>query len=361
MQHLETLAGRLHITLHYAQEKGECRVCAVNIHSNRLRLRSQFFTGRPVETVPKLVGLLFSLCGTAQSVASARACEQALGQTPDPETERQRDLQVKAETLFEHLLRLSQDWPKALGIEPLPATALQPLLTLKRDPQSALPLVGKWIDQNLTPKLETLQTRIQQNGWERLGDHPLQTLPDLPDEWWKSRLTATDAETFMAMPDVDGQACETSALPRQWNKPELQPWKAAYGNGLLTRLQARVLDMRECLEENPPQSPFFKGGSEEARQSHKVPPFEKGGTGGISLLQTPRGLLVHRITQQNGLIQNYQIVAPTEWNFHPHGSLQKMLTTLTGKDETDLAQQARILITALDPCVDYQLELVPNA
>jgi hypothetical protein len=34
------------------------------------------------------------------------------------------------------------------------------------------------------------------------------------------------------------------------------------------------------LIENPPKSPFFKGGFSEG--FHKVPPFDKGGVGGIS-------------------------------------------------------------------------------
>ncbi len=362
MQSLETLSGKLHITLRYGRVSGMCAVNTVSIRSNRLRLSPRFFAGKPVETAPKLVGMLFSLCGTAQSVASARACEQALGQTLDPETERHRDLQIKTETLFEHLLRLSQDWPKALGIEPLEVATLQPLFLLKRNPQSALPHIRQWVDEHLNAKLEALQTRILQNGWEKLGDHSLHTLPELPPAWWEARLTAADAETFMATPTVDGQAYETSAMTRQWHNPELQHWKTVYGSGLLTRLQARVLDMRECLEElNPPQSPFFKGGSKKARQLSAVPPFEKGGTGGISLTQTARGLLAHRVVQQNNLINDYQIVAPTEWNFHPHGSLHNMLATLQGQDETDLTQQARFLITALDPCVDYQLEVIHDA
>lgn len=125
----ELLTGQLGIRLHWQEGK----VTAVDIHSSRLRLSSHFFAGKPVETAPKLVGMLFSLCGTAQSVASARACAQALGQLPDPAAEQQRDRQVQVETLFEHLLRLSHEWHTALACEPPAASELQALFKLKRE------------------------------------------------------------------------------------------------------------------------------------------------------------------------------------------------------------------------------------
>lgn len=82
---------------------------------------------------------------------------------------------------------------------------------------------------------------------------------------------------------------------------------------------------------------------------------------GIALLQTARGLLVHRVVQQHGLILEYHIVAPTEWNFHPQGSLYHMLSGLRATSEVALRNQAQALIAALDPCVTYQLEITRDA
>jgi tetratricopeptide (TPR) repeat protein len=59
----------------------------------------------------------------------------------------------------------------------------------------------------------------------------------------------------------------------------------ADGSGMRLHLTDYHLEMARLLvaeEENPPQSPFCKGGSQEAAGS-VVPPFEKGGLGGISL------------------------------------------------------------------------------
>lgn len=376
----EQLTGQLDIRLHWQAGK----VAAVTIHSSRLRLNSRFFAGKPVATAPKLVGMLFSLCGTAQSVAAARACEQALGQAADRATEQQRDFQVQAETLFEHLLRLSQAWPAALDTDPPAAADLQALFKLKREllqaPNPAVMddiqhwfehrLLGlptqRWLDYclrhdvkklSIRGKVGNLMTRICANGWQELGKAELHLLPELEADWWLAKLASPDADQFCAEPEVDGQACETSALTRQWDNPALQIWQEYYGSGLLTRLMARVLDMLECWwalgKETPPNRP--------AASTRRFAPLsgeEKNAPpAGISLVQTARGMLAHRVVQQAGLIRDYQIVAPTEWNFHPHGSLYQMLYGLTANNEAELRAKAQALITALDPCVAYQLEI----
>jgi tetratricopeptide (TPR) repeat protein len=62
-------------------------------------------------------------------------------------------------------------------------------------------------------------------------------------------------------------------------------FEIADGSGMRLHLTDYHLEMARLLvaeEENPPQSPFCKGGSQEDTGS-AVPPFEKGGLGGISL------------------------------------------------------------------------------
>jgi hypothetical protein len=377
MQSLEHLVGQLQLALHYVSEDGVCRVNTVNLHSNRLRLNSRFLAGKPVALAPKLIGMLFSVCGTAQSTASTRACEQALGQQADAETERQRDFQVGIETLFEHLLRLSLDWPAALGNEPPAAHELQALFKLKREilqsPNAAVlddiqhwfetRLLGlpqqRWLDYctrgdakklSIRGLIGNLMASVCRYNWEPLGDCPLHSLPELPADWWVQRLLAADAEHFMAAPDVAGQACETSSLTRQWDNPALQVWRKKYGSGLMTRLIARVVDMLECWERMASSSSLPSPLAGEG--------LEMGGNAaGIALQQTARGLLIHRVVQADGLIREYQIVAPTEWNFHPQGSLYPMLSSLQAANEAELRRQAHALITALDPCVAYQLEI----
>lgn len=123
---IEQLTGQLALRLHW--QPG--RVVAVDLQAKRLRLNSRLFAGKPVVDAPPLIGLLFSLCGTAQSIAAARAAAQALGQRCDPQHSQQQDWQIHSEMLFEHLLRLSQDWQIACAQPPLAVHDLQALFKL---------------------------------------------------------------------------------------------------------------------------------------------------------------------------------------------------------------------------------------
>ncbi len=78
---------------------------------------------------------------------------------------------------------------------------------------------------------------------------------------------------------------------------------------------------------------------------------------GVGSAEAARGLLVHRVTIINGRVEQYQILAPTEWNFHPQGVVAQGLTAIAGSgaEGAELERLARLYITAVDPCVDYKL------
>ncbi len=77
---------------------------------------------------------------------------------------------------------------------------------------------------------------------------------------------------------------------------------------------------------------------------------------GLGQVEAARGRLLHRIQLDGERIRRYQIVAPTEWNFHPQGVVAQSLKTLSGDNE-QIEQQARLLINEIDPCVTYQLSV----
>ena len=101
------IEGRLTIGL--TIEQG--RVIAANIASSRPVHASRILIGRQVVDAQKMIPLLFSLCGTAQACAGARACEQALNRPVKAEVQVLRDCLVNMETLREHLWRTLLDWP----------------------------------------------------------------------------------------------------------------------------------------------------------------------------------------------------------------------------------------------------------
>ncbi len=77
---------------------------------------------------------------------------------------------------------------------------------------------------------------------------------------------------------------------------------------------------------------------------------------GIGQVAAARGQLVHRVCLEDERVTSYQILAPTEWNFHPRGVVARGLSGLQG-DPEQMQRQARLLINAIDPCVGYELSV----
>jgi coenzyme F420-reducing hydrogenase alpha subunit len=80
---------------------------------------------------------------------------------------------------------------------------------------------------------------------------------------------------------------------------------------------------------------------------------------GVAQSAAARGLLVHRVSIADGRIRDYRILAPTEWNFHPLGVVAEGLREIAYgiNDVQRLERLARLYITAIDPCVEYELSV----
>jgi Ni,Fe-hydrogenase I large subunit len=76
---------------------------------------------------------------------------------------------------------------------------------------------------------------------------------------------------------------------------------------------------------------------------------------GVAGVETSRGLLLHLVRLANGKIDQYRIIAPTEWNFHPAGPLAEALADLPADARLDT--RARQVALSLDPCVEYGINL----
>ena len=72
---------------------------------------------------------------------------------------------------------------------------------------------------------------------------------------------------------------------------------------------------------------------------------------GAFAVETARGLLLHRARVHDECVVDYQIVAPTEWNFHPDGALVRGLVGVAAADPAELLRRARLDVHSLDPCV----------
>jgi coenzyme F420-reducing hydrogenase alpha subunit len=78
---------------------------------------------------------------------------------------------------------------------------------------------------------------------------------------------------------------------------------------------------------------------------------------GLGWVETARGLLLHQIDLDGERVGRYRIVAPTEWNFHPQGSFAVAMLDGRESSAADLQRRAQWLLQALDPCVEYRLDI----
>lgn len=374
--------ARLDLTLHLRDGV----VADVSVRSTRLVQASRLFSGRRPDEVTHLLPTLFALCGTAQVLAGLAAMEQASGLPPSPAQAPARQLLLLAETVSEHGLALTRDWPAQVGAEiDMPAarrlriamTGIRPALypandwtrpgggivaparqsltdaiATARDTLTMLlgapidDITGDfdrftaWMAQAATPAARLL-AQVWQDGLAGFGRGPFLPMPEQGPADLSARLAADRDGTYVAHPDSAGRVFETGPLARQaWN-PVVAALIGAHGPGLLARLAARLVEVASSLQE-----------MDELVQTLGDTPAPAAclvAGGGLGLVEAARGLLAHRVELEGGRVKRYQILAPTEWNFHPDGPLAR---GLRGTPATpDLQRHAALLTSALDPCV----------
>jgi len=380
------LEGRIAIQM----TLGTTAVQSVHIESRRLLHTARVLHGRTMAEAVQMVPRIFSLCGTAQACAAVQACEQASGTEPPHGVDTLREALVDMESLREHLWRILLDWPGFYGGEPQreamakvmqlaadyraalagnsepflpgaePATpdaartraALTQLAELLHRVVFALPL-PQWLALEETTQLaqwaqqqETVAARLVRKllaeEWSGSGACQVPALVQLEAT---ELAQAMNDEAFLERPQWQGECRETGSLPRN-NTALLSALRSDHGNGLLTRIAARLTEVALLWQ---------KLAAGTSVTSNYAQPVAAENTG-IAQVAAARGQLVHRVELAGDRISDYRILAPTEWNFHPQGVVAKALATLRGGQE-QIEQQARLLINAIDPCVAYELHI----
>lgn len=377
------------------------RIRQVRILSSRPLQLPQLFEGKPVQQVLETLPMLYSVCAVAQARAAADACRQALAVEPDGAVIEAESMLVSFETAREHLWRILIDWPGLLGetvdrqqaagltrwvpdvrdaLFPAtaPAFSLHPRLGM--DTEKLTRLIRSlaetlevttfgipaeaWFDTDqvatLTQWMARKQTvasrylaRLQEQGAERLGQSDVEPLPALQQDALQDRLSQSDALEFIAAPEWRQAPCETGSLTRQLGHPLIGAMLPVYGKGLLTRLVARLLELASIPGRLLQSLQRLTQGGNESPQAAVIRPGE-----GLGVVEAARGRLFHRVGISDGVVRQYQILAPTEWNFHPRGLVAQALQDLPCDYQSSLEQQASLFINAVDPCVGYSLEFV---
>lgn len=365
----------------------------VSIESSRPVYASMVFRGKSIAETLDMIPLLFNICGTAQACAGVRACEKALGIQVSARVEQLRDSLVNMETLREHLWRILLDWPAFNRGEPDRLEMAKVMETQKNYQQALCPdgnafqlggtdckpdplALNVAIEQFAAllqrkvfamPAVEWLAitgqrafddwglagetiaagfiNQIIQAGWSSAGACESEALPELSELQLYQAMQDAD---FVKQPQLFGQCYETTSLTRV-DCQLLKELKQKFGNGLLVRVVARLTEIARLASG---QLLFDTGDADDYKNSSVSPTNP-----GIGQAAAARGQLIHRVEVNGDRIANYQILAPTEWNFHQRGVVAQALSTLKG-DPDQVKQQARLLINAIDPCVGYELSIV---
>jgi hypothetical protein len=208
-------------------------------------------------------------------------------------------------------------------------------------------------------------TGVRSGCWRLRSVGELPALPDTGRQLLARlapALRGDGADDFVASPTLDGRPAETTPFSRELDRRGLVAALAEQsGNGLLPRLAALLAELaRGCavLGDAPRDArPGDPAAADEGLLAGQA-------SEGIGAAAAARGLLVHRAALASGSdlpnIGDYRILAPTEWNFHSEGGVAAALGGLIadrGLSDEQLLARARLLVTAVDPCVDYSLDL----
>lgn len=365
------LEGRLVVTLGVARGV----VARVAIRSTRLVGACRVLEGKPPAKVLDLLPRLFAVCGTAQQAAGELACARALGLDDPPARGQARRRRVLAETAIEHGTRLLMEWPTLVGEPPqaVAARAFRAALAPVRagapvrpelagavvaaladvlgafNPAGGVGAFRAWVRAGACPAAR-LFDRLHREGLAGYGAGDVPLMAGLDETWIETRLAADADGAFVAQPNAGHRRVfETGPLARWHDHPLLADLVAGHGPGLVARLVARLIEMAAALDALTAET--AEAGAAEAG-TESAP---SGSGSGLGVVEAARGRLIHRVEIADGLVRRYQILAPTEWNFHPQGPLVRGLTGDRADD--GLAARARLLIGALDPCVACDIEI----
>lgn len=197
---------------------------------------------------------------------------------------------------------------------------------------------------------ETQITEDCSAGWFQRPDRPLhpsrgETKPD------------ADAEggyTWCKAPRLSGKVVEVGALARQVvdGHPLLRDLVSSSGGNVATRVIARLIEIARVVpaleawtREIVPHEPFYID----------APALTE--AEGSGLIEAARGSLGHWLSVKGGRISNYQIVAPTTWNFSPRdaagvpGACEQALVGAPVREGEADPVAVQHIVRSFDPCM----------
>lgn len=209
---------------------------------------------------------------------------------------------------------------------------------------------GTWQVGKLAPVDTAAITEDVSYSWMHDSSKPAHpfdgaTLPSLENK---------DAYSWCKAPRLDGKVMETGAVARQLiaGHPLIVDLVKHRGGNVKSRIVARLLELARVVPEMERWAMALTPGEPFCIQGQL--PDDVDGQG---LTEAARGSLGHWVRIRDGKIANYQIIAPTTWNFSPRdskgtpGALEQALvgTPVIPEDEHRTAIQH--VVRSFDPCM----------
>ncbi len=163
-----------------------------------------------------------------------------------------------------------------------------------------------------------------------------------------------DAYTWNKAPRLNGQVIETGALARQLadGQPLLRAlWQRGRGN-VMTRVLARALELARLVQL---AEDYLRALVPDAACCVQTPLPDHADAFG--LCEAARGSLGHWLSIRDGRLANYQIIAPTSWNFSPRdrfgvpGALEAALVGAPVEDGDKTPVAVQHIVRSFDPCM----------
>ncbi|MDP4300287.1 nickel-dependent hydrogenase large subunit [Leptothrix discophora] len=340
------------------------------IRGGRPDLAGVLLRGQTSEVAVERVALLHTLCAMAHRLVAQRAVAVAITGVDQPLASGQLAA-LAADIAREHARRIGHDWPLAWG-QPSQAPALS---RLPRQADAAA--LGDWLAREwlgVTPAqwLRQASDADGEIGLDRAIaalQRSAQARPDGIAATLAQALHLSRALPFEPGPAVEplrpeqpdqaralGQAMAEAGYTRapHWRGgvPDTGPWNRLARSatpkpaGLPQRLLARWTELLSLA--------LPAGGWRPAHGAVALGPHQA-----LAWVETARGLLAHRVSLDrpgaDAVMADWQVLAPTEWNFHPRGTLARALAALPA-DTASNAEVARGMACAYDPCMACEIE-----
>ncbi|MCI4663041.1 MAG: hypothetical protein MRY63_14625 [Neomegalonema sp.] len=315
--------------------------------------------GRGRDEAVAILPMVHSVCGIAHAHAAAAAMDRALEQGASAALDAARQALVAMERLREHALRILIDWPALIGGSGQPGRAAG-FMSLGADLRGAL-FDADPFALNAQPRTAQAALHVIGEAEARLVDHVFgiglerwQALADREAIRGWAQAASSPAAAFIAWllargsetPASAAPVGETSCFARLRGAPMIAGLES---DGPLARSLARLLDLARL----PQILRDLLAGKGAATPVSLLE--ESGMVRTCAEAMTARGALTYTVAMEQGRVASCAISPPTRVNFGPGGIAETRLAALSALPEAARLEAARLLVSALDPCVSWQV------